>query len=171
MEKVRILIIDDDADMLETLGDLLQEKGYVTETAKTGKEALTKAEKLFFNVALVDMKLPDVIGTEVLRKLRKKYPSMITIVITGHATLQSAIESLNLGVNGYIRKPVDAENVDAMIKKLVKSFEMSDSPSTLEAREYINRIRDAAAITNGKEKGARDKAKIRQMEGEDDGKS
>jgi ActR/RegA family two-component response regulator len=126
-EKVRILIIDDDTDMLETLGDILQEKGYVTETAKTGKEALIKAENLFFNVALVDMKLPDMIGTEVLRNLRKKYPSMITIVMTGHATLQNAIEALNLGVNAFIMKPIDAEKVDAMIKKLVKSFEMPAS--------------------------------------------
>jgi len=108
-KKVRILIIDDDTDMLETLGDILQEKGYVTETAKTGKEALAKAEKLFFNVALVDMKLPDVIGTELLRNLRNKYPSMITIVMTGYATLQNATDALNLGVNAYMMKPIDAE--------------------------------------------------------------
>jgi ActR/RegA family two-component response regulator len=127
MEKVRILIVDDDMDMLETLGDFLHEKGYLTETAKTGKEALIKAEESFFNVALVDMKLPDVIGTEVLQNLRKKYPSMITIVITGYATLQNAIEALNLGVNAFIMKPIDAEKVDAIIKKLVKGFEMPAS--------------------------------------------
>lgn len=96
-EKIRILIIDDDKYVLEPLRDILQEKGYMTETAKTGKEALTKAENLFFNVALIDMKLPDMNGTEVLRNLKNKYPSMITIILTGHATLQNTMEALNLG--------------------------------------------------------------------------
>jgi DNA-binding response OmpR family regulator len=118
-EKVRILIIDDDVDQLETLEDVLNEKGYIVETAKTGKEGLIKAEKSLFNVALIDLKLPDIISTEVIQNLRKKYPSLIVIVITGNPAIQNAIEALNLGVNDYIMKPLNVEKVDATIKNLM----------------------------------------------------
>lgn len=127
IEKKRILIIDDEIDVLEPLCDVLQSEGYLIETAKTGKEALAKAQNLFFNVALIDMNLPDMLGTEVLQILKNKYPSMIKIIITGNATLQNAIEAANLGISAYILKPIDVENVDATIKKLLMNFELPAS--------------------------------------------
>jgi len=115
--KTSLLIVDDDEDMLETLSDILQEKGYQTETAKTGKKAIVKAKERFFDVALVDLRLPDITGIELLRTFRKNRPTMMNIMITGHAALHTAIDALNLGANAYIMKPIDPERLDQVIKE------------------------------------------------------
>ena len=116
-KKPRLLIVDDDEDMLETLSDILQEKGYMIETAKTGIKALAKAKERFFDIALIDIKLPGMPGIEVLRTFRKKNHTMMKIMITGHATLQNAVEALNLGAHAYLMKPVDPEKLDQTIKE------------------------------------------------------
>lgn len=119
-EKPSLLIVDDDEDMLETLSDILQEKGYPIETATTGKEAITKAKEHFFNVALIDLKLPDMTGIEVLRTFRKKYPVRMNIVVTAYATVQNAVDALNLGANAYIMKPIDLKKLDQILKQCNK---------------------------------------------------
>lgn len=116
-KKPCLLIVDDDEDMLETLSDILQEKGYQIETTKTGIKALAKAKERFFDIALIDIKLPDTPGIEVLRTFRKKHPTMMNIMITGHATIQNAVEALNLGAHAYIMKPIDPEKLDQTIKE------------------------------------------------------
>jgi DNA-binding response OmpR family regulator len=105
--------------MLETLKDVFQEKGYRIEIAKTGKVAITKARKHFFDVALIDIKLPDIPGIEVLREFREKHPATMTIMATGYATLQNAVDALNLGAHAYIMKPIDPESLDQRIKEFI----------------------------------------------------
>lgn len=152
-KKASLLIVDDDEDTLETLSDIFQEKGYRIETAKTGKEAIIKARKRFFDVALIDIKLPNVTGIEVLRTFREKHPSMMTIMATGYATLQNAVDAVNLGANAYVMKPIDPERVDRMIREFVaramNEFVMSlEVPASLRKRiprrflEKVVRLKD-----------------------------
>jgi CheY-like chemotaxis protein len=147
--KVRILIIDDDTDMLETLGDILQEKGYQTEIARNGKEAIAKTEKCFFNVALVDIGLPDMTGVEVLQVFGKMSPYTMNVMITGRATLQNAIESVNAGASAYIMKPIDHEKLDEILKECLKKQQLlifpNEVPAPLrkpEIRLLLQAIRD-----------------------------
>ena len=115
-----ILIIDDDEDTLKTLSDILQEKGYSTETARNGKETMIKAEKRFFNIALIDMRLPDMTGLDVLQALGKTSPHTMSVIITAFATLQNTIESVNSGVNAFLTKPIDHEKLDKTIDECLK---------------------------------------------------
>jgi len=147
-KKPGLLLVDDDEDTLETLSDVFQEKGYQIETAKTGKEAIAKAKKRFFDAALIDIKLPDVTGIEVLQAFREKYPSMMTMIATGYATLQNAVDALNLGANAYVTKPVDPERVDQMIQEFVaramNEFVMSlEVPASLRkkiSRRFLEKV-------------------------------
>ena len=120
-----ILIIDDDKDMLETLSDVLQEKGYWVETAKTGKEAIMTAREWFFDIALIDLKLPDMSGITVLKIFQLKYPYMIKIIVTGHAGLQNAVDAMNVGANAYIMKPIDHDRLSQLIgyKELINTLQ------------------------------------------------
>jgi DNA-binding NtrC family response regulator len=123
-EKVSILIVDDDEETLETISDILQEKGFYTEIAKTGNEALAKAEKRVFNVVLLDIRLPDISGIEVLKVLSEKHLPTMTIMITANATIQNAMDANNFGASAYILKPVDPEALFRAIRECLKKQEI-----------------------------------------------
>jgi DNA-binding NtrC family response regulator len=106
-DQANILVIDDDEDILKMLTDLLSKGGYATDTARTGAEAIEKMKARSFNIALVDIVLPDIRGTRLLPLIKEITPNIRKIIITGHATLESAIEALNAGSDAYITKPFD----------------------------------------------------------------
>lgn len=118
--EANILIIDDDKGMCETLTDILQETGYKTDAAHTGEEALKKAKEKFYNLALIDIKLSDMTGTEVIGRLKELHPNTIAIIITAFASLQNAIESLNKGAYAYFMKPL---NMDEVLTTIGKALE------------------------------------------------
>lgn len=119
-EKPSLLIIDDNENIRETLSDIFQEKGYLTETAKNGLQAIQKSQAKFYNIALIDVQLPDMTGVELLRTFREKYPSRMNIIITAHATVKTATDAVNLGANAYIMKPIDFRKLDQIIKQCLK---------------------------------------------------
>ena len=111
MSEPTLLIVDDDPGTCETLSDIFQEKGYTVATATTGREAQDKAKQTAFNVALIDIKLPDVDGTALLCEFKKTHPDMACMIITGHASVQNAIKALENGANGYFVKPFIIEEI------------------------------------------------------------
>jgi len=106
-ERVSILVVDDDEDTRNTLKKIFTNEGYDTDTAKTGAEAIEKLRSKPFNVAIIDIFLPDMRGTRLLPQIKAISPRIRRIMITGNATLDNAIEALNLGVDAYITKPID----------------------------------------------------------------
>jgi len=126
-----ILIIDDEISQRKTLSLILKKKGYHIESAGTGKEALEKATHCRPDLILLDMKLPDTDGLEIITPLKAINPDMAIIVVTGFASIESSVHSLNAGVSGYLVKPV---NADEMLTKI------SDH---LERQELIRQKREA----------------------------
>jgi DNA-binding NtrC family response regulator len=119
-----ILIVEDDANIRKTIKTILQQKGYNTDTAKNGQEAMQKSKAKFFNLALLDIKLPDMEGTKLLTTLHEDLPKMVKIMVTGYPSLENAVEALNLGADAYVIKPVKPEELLALIKeKLEKQRE------------------------------------------------
>jgi DNA-binding NtrC family response regulator len=137
MKKASILIVDDNEGILETLGAILEEKGYSTDTAKNGREAIEKAKKNFYNVALLDIKLPDIEGTKLLTKIEETTPRMVKIMVTGYAALESAIEALNLGADAYIMKPVDPENLLKIVNEKLKVQRKAEKMSQKKVADWI----------------------------------
>ena len=115
-----ILVVDDDVDVRKSLSSILSKEGYSVETVENGKQATRISEKSRFDIALIDVKLPDMEGTELLHRLKENQPHMIKIVITGFPTLENAMETVNEGADGYILKPFDTEKLLEMIKKNLK---------------------------------------------------
>jgi len=111
VEGKAILLVDDDVQILESLKMILESEGYTVETAQTGEEAITKNKAKAFDVALVDMKLPGMQGTELLAALHKESPRMVKIMMTGFPSLETAVASLTLGADSYVMKPVDPEKL------------------------------------------------------------
>ena len=106
--------------MRRTLSSILSNEGYSVETVENGKQATKISEKSRFDIALIDIKLPDMDGTELLHRVKENQPHMIKIVITGFPTLENAMETVNEGADGYILKPFDIEKLLEMIRKHLK---------------------------------------------------
>jgi len=115
-----ILIVDDDESIRRTLAMILEERGYTVDTAESGREAIQKSMENFYNLALIDIKLPDMKGTSLLTEMKDTVPKMIKIIMTGYPTLENAIEAVNKGADGYIIKPI---NVDELLRKIEEHLE------------------------------------------------
>ncbi|MGB9853769.1 MAG: response regulator, partial [Candidatus Bathyarchaeales archaeon] len=94
VENARILIIDDDENIRKALAAILEEEGYTVDTAETAKQAIEKTEKKVYNLALIDIRLPDMEGIELLTKMKDTTPKMRKIIVTGYPTLHNAIEAV-----------------------------------------------------------------------------
>lgn len=116
----RILVIDDDQSIRETFAAILQDKGYSVDLAENGYEAIQKSEQTTYNVALIDVRLPDMEGTVLLPKLKERMPKTRKIMVTGFPSLNNAITSLNQKADAYIVKPVDIDQLLATIKEQLK---------------------------------------------------
>ena len=119
-ERARILVVDDDESIRKVLETILEDEGYVVDTAKNGREAIKKSKAKFYNLALIDIRLTDLDGTKLLTKIKDTLPKMRKIIITGYPSLQSAVEAVNRGANAYIIKPFDMDNVIETIRDQLK---------------------------------------------------
>ncbi|MGA9348427.1 MAG: PAS domain S-box protein, partial [Anaerolineae bacterium] len=119
-EKDSVLIVDDDESICRSLRLIFEKKGYETETAGTGREAIEKARGGFFNLALLDIKLPDGEGIELLAPLKEMHPDIALIVITGYASLETAVRALNEGASAYITKPLNMDEVLATVREALE---------------------------------------------------
>jgi len=118
--KHNILIVDDDANLCRTLSDIFRAKGYAPSTAATGKAALDKVRQEAPAVALIDLRLEDMPGLELMKKIREHSPGTECIVLTGYASRDSAIEAINLDAYGYVQKPCDVEQLLVTIRRAVE---------------------------------------------------
>jgi len=114
-----VLVVDDDTGVRDMLSSVLNDEGYVVEAVENGKEAIKACEKSFFDVALIDVELPDMKGTELLDRLKKLQPKMVRIIITGHPSLESAMKAVNERADGYVLKPFEVTELLEKIKKLL----------------------------------------------------
>lgn len=118
-----ILVVDDDKSILRTFTRILQKNGYKIETAETGKEAMEKAENKHYDLTLVDIRLPDMDGTELLAKIKMQLQNTVKIMITGFPSLESGVKALDEGADAYLVKPVKPEDLLMLIKEKLKSRE------------------------------------------------
>jgi len=136
-DKLSILIVEDDANICQTLSTILQQKGYDTDTAKTGQEAIEKSEARFFNLALLDIKLPDMEGTKLLTTMHENLPKMVKIMITGYPSLENAVEALNLGADAYIIKPFKPEKLLELIEEKLEEQSQAEKTTEEKVTEWI----------------------------------
>jgi DNA-binding response OmpR family regulator len=117
----KILIVDDDKSILRTFSRILEKDGYVVDSVETGKEAIEKATNEHYGIALIDIRLPDIDGTELLAKTRKQLKNTIKIMITGFPSIENGVKALDEGADAYLVKPVKPDDLLMLIKETAKS--------------------------------------------------
>jgi two-component system response regulator AtoC len=120
MLKERILAVDDEENMLHFLSKLLKGEGYRVEVARTGREALEKTKESDFDLAVLDIKLPDMDGMAVLRAFREMAPEANVVMITAYGSIESAVEAMKAGAYDYIVKPFRAEEILKAVEKTLE---------------------------------------------------
>ncbi|MCD6088146.1 response regulator [Candidatus Bathyarchaeota archaeon] len=142
MSRDRLLIVDDDEAILRNLERILSLEGYETDTARTGREAIEKTRRNFYNLALLDIKLPDMEGTELLKKMHETFPKMIKIMVTGYPDLENAIKSLNYGADAYLVKPVSVQELLDVVKQKINEQRNMEKMTEEKVKRWIEtRIR------------------------------
>lgn len=115
-----ILIIDDEPNLRRSLGLILQRAGYVITTASNAAEAIQLLRAGAYDLAFLDIKLPDQNGIQLLPQIRELYPEMPILILTAHATLDTAIEAVRLGARDYLLKPIDPESILSRVAGILK---------------------------------------------------
>lgn len=119
--KIKLLLVDDEVKFLESIAKRLELKDFDVTTATTGEEAIAAAEGGLFDVAVVDFQMPGMDGTQVLRALKQKHKYLEILMLTGHATVDSAVECTKLGAFKYLEKPYE---FDQLVEVLLEAFQV-----------------------------------------------
>ena len=122
MSEKRILVVEDEEDLLEIYSSFLKNAGYTVDTAPDGRRAIEKAKKTEFDLVLLDIKLPDIMGDEVARKLKEIKDSIIIVMVTGFPSFQESIDSLDLGIYDILLKPITSEELIRVMKEALSSL-------------------------------------------------
>lgn len=141
--KIQLLIVDDEIDFLDTIATRMEMRGFEVAKASSGEAALeaTKAKK--YDIALLDLKMPGLDGTEVLKVLKRDHKYIEVIILTAHGSVEAAFDTTKLGAFGFMTKPYDFEQLIVKIKdayeaRLKKKFENDNE----KLNELLNRIQD-----------------------------
>jgi DNA-binding NtrC family response regulator len=139
----RILAVDDDENIRKVIVAILEDEGYTVESVGTAKEAIEKSKRKFYNLALIDIRLPDMEGIELLTKFRETTPRMRKVIVTGYPTLQNAVDAVNKGADAYIVKPFDVEKVLKTIQEQLSKQQTEKEYSQERVAEFIEaRVRE-----------------------------
>ena len=115
--KGRLLIVDDEEQFVEALSERLSLRDYDVTTSLTGEDAVEKIKNYNFDVVILDVRLPGIEGTEVLREIKNLKPLIEVIMLTGHGTVEMAIEGMKLGAFDFLMKPCETEDLTAKIAR------------------------------------------------------
>jgi DNA-binding NtrC family response regulator len=139
----RILAIDDDENIRKVIVAILEDEGYTVESVGTAKEAIEKSKRKFYNLALIDIRLPDMEGIELLTKFRETTPRMRKVIVTGYPTLQNAVDAVNKGADAYIVKPFDVKKVLKTIQEQLAKQQNEKEYSQERVADFIEaRVRE-----------------------------
>lgn len=130
----QILIVDDDPNLRKTLTDILHHKNFASQGVGSGKDAINLVKKEKFPVALIDLRLSDIPGLDVLKSIKEISPDTECIILTGFASTESAIQAVNLGAYSYLQKPYDIDQLIVTIKRAVERKETAHALSESEKR-------------------------------------
>jgi DNA-binding NtrC family response regulator len=135
--QTRILIVDDDDTIRSTMKAILEDEDYIVDLAASGKEGIQKSKETDYNIALLDIRLPDMEGVELLKLMKPAVPRTRRIMITGYPSTQNAIEALNKNADAYLIKPVDIEKLLKTIEEQLKLQEEEKNFSEQKVAEFI----------------------------------
>lgn len=140
-DKIKLLIVDDEVKFLEAIAKRLELRDFDVTTAANGSDAIAAARRDKFDLALLDLKMPGMNGREVLEALKAEHRYLEVIILTGHGSLDSAVECTKLGAFGYLPKPYELER---LVETLKEAYEHRLQRKFQHDEERMRKLLDAA---------------------------
>jgi len=160
MEKIKILLVDDEKEFVETLSERIRMRDQKSDVALNGEEALKRMDDDLPDVVVLDLKMPGIDGMEVLRRIRKAYPNVQVIMLTGHGSDKDEKEARKLGAFEYLQKPVEIDTLMKKIKKAYKQkFESSMMAATFAEAGEFDTAKDILKADEENDEKGKDKKK------------
>lgn len=131
------MIVDDDENIRKTMKAILEDEGYIVDLATNGNEAIEMAQERTYNIALLDIRLPDMEGIELLKMIKESVPRTRKIMVTGYPSMQNAISALNKNADAYLVKPVNVEKLLDTVKEQLQLQEEENNFSEQKVAEFI----------------------------------
>ena len=126
MSEMKLMMVDDEERFLESMEKLLKRKGYDVVTATSGEQCLDKLAQEPFDVVILDVKMPGIDGVETLKRLKSIRPLTEVIMLTGHGTVENAVEGMHQGAFDYLLKPCDIDNLVSKMNGAFKAKQERD---------------------------------------------
>jgi len=153
-ERPHVLVVDDEPSFAATMVDVLRARGYEAESVGTGREAEAALDRGRYDLALIDLKLPDTTGIELLARIRRSSPAPEVIVVTGNGTVENAVRALDRGAFGFLEKPPNVERLLLLVERALSRRALADSSGLLNRGIQQSRLPvftfdlDSGAITS-----------------------
>jgi len=149
----KILIVDDEQNILLYLSEALEDEGYNITTRASGQEAVSAIEDEEYDLVLVDLKLKDIDGIEVMRSAKKRSPDTVIIMLTGHGSLESAMEAIKYGAFDYLLKPSSVQDLKESIRRGLEKRQsaLQERKLASQAREFARAILEGGEVASGVE--------------------
>jgi DNA-binding NtrC family response regulator len=160
-ESINLLVVDDDESFRNVIRRRLDRAGYHVEVCEEGQKALKVLSSHMFHIALVDIKMPRMDGMELLKEIKKARPEIEVIILTGHGTIDSAVEAMQLGAYHYLTKPCKPRELDLILRRAWEKVSLTRQ--NLSLQEYLRYQNRAEPIIGDSEAIRRVKEKIRQI--------
>jgi DNA-binding NtrC family response regulator len=135
--KIKVLLVDDEKDFIQTLAERLEVRDFIVETAFDGFQALSKIKEQDFDVVVLDVLMPGKDGIETLTEIKSIKPLVNVIMLTGHATVETAIDGMKAGAYDYLMKPTDTKD---LIGKITKAYNLKAKHDERIRKAEINKI-------------------------------
>jgi len=119
MDKIKVMLVDDEEEFVTTLSERIQMRDFSSSVAFTGEQALQIVNDQAPDVMILDLKMPGIDGMEVLRRVKKAYPKVQVIILTGHGSEKDKKEALSLGAFGYLQKPVQ---INELVEHIINAY-------------------------------------------------
>jgi two-component system, NtrC family, nitrogen regulation response regulator NtrX len=161
----RILVVDDEKGIRQALGQLLEYEGYEVKTAGNAVDAITEYERFRPNLVFMDVKMAGIDGLEALKRLKQGDPNAVVVMISGHGTIQTAVEATQLGAYDFLEKPLDTDRILVTLRNALEHLSLSEENTrlkqTIESRyEIVGRSYAIKALLDKIEKVAPSPARV-----------
>jgi PleD family two-component response regulator len=148
LKKTKVLIVDDEQETLDLIAEYLKSRGFDVTTSMSGEQAISLIQNDLFHIAIVDLHLPGMTGSELLKAIKKIRDDILTVMITGYGTIRDAVECMKLGASDFITKPILLDHLLLTIRRILEETRLKEEAELADYYRNLSRTDELTGLYN-----------------------